>query len=226
MQKHLIYTAEDDDSIRELITYALTNEGYDTRAFADADALLLACEQKIPDLILLDIMMPGTDGIQALKVFRQKYKSASTSIIMLTAKTTEVNKITGLDAGADDYMTKPFSVLELMARIRANLRKKTTDVASGEVKIGSVSLNQETRTVIVADKKVTLTNKEFELLKMLMLNAGNVVARDNLLKEIWGYEYFGETRTIDIHMKNLREKLGTSGECIQSIRGIGYLFAA
>ncbi|MCL2591793.1 MAG: response regulator transcription factor [Defluviitaleaceae bacterium] len=223
MKKQLIYTAEDDDSIRELITYAITNEGYDVRAFSSADTLLQECEKLLPDLILLDIMMAGTDGIKALKDFRQKYKSASTSVIMLTAKASEMNKIAGLDAGADDYITKPFSVLELMARIRANLRKKSAVISSSEIIVNSIVLNQESRVVLVENKKITLTNKEFELLKYLMLNVGNVVERDTLLKEIWGYEYFGETRTIDIHMKNLREKLGTSAEAIQSVRGVGYI---
>ncbi|MCL2521629.1 MAG: response regulator transcription factor [Erysipelotrichales bacterium] len=223
MKKQLIYTAEDDESIKELICYALTNEGYDVMAFSDADILLSECEKRIPDLILLDIMMSGTDGIEALKIFRGKYKSAGTAIIMLTAKASEINKITGLDAGADDYITKPFSVLELMARIRANLRKKTISISNNEIKVNSIILNQESRIVLVGEKKIALTNKEFELLKFLMLSVGNVVERELLLKEIWGYEYFGETRTIDIHMKNLREKLGVAGEAIQSIRGIGYI---
>jgi len=223
MKKQLIYTAEDDDSIRELITYAITNEGYEVAGFSSADALLKECEKQVPDLILLDIMMAGTNGIEALKTFRQKYSSAVTSIIMLTAKASEMNKIAGLDAGADDYITKPFSVLELMARIRANLRKKTTVIKDSEIRVGAIALNQESRVVLVDGAKVTLTAKEFELLRYLMLNAGNVVERDTLLKEIWGYEYFGETRTIDIHMKNLREKLGEAAEAIQSVRGVGYL---
>ncbi|MCL2862316.1 MAG: response regulator transcription factor [Firmicutes bacterium] len=223
MKKQLIYTAEDDDSIRELITYAITNEGYETKAFSNADELLLECEKQVPDLMLLDIMMSGTDGLQALKIFRQKYKSANTSIIMLTAKSSEMNKIAGLDLGADDYITKPFSVLELMARIRANLRKKTVAIKDSKIKINSIVLNQEQRTVFANNNKISLTNKEFELLRFLMLNSGNVVERDTILKEIWGYEYFGETRTIDVHMKNLREKLGDAGESIQSIRGVGYV---
>jgi len=223
VKNYLIYTAEDDDSIRELISYVVTNEGYAVKSFVNADDLLSECEKKIPDLILLDVMMPGTDGVEALKIFRQKYQSASTPIVMLTAKSSEINKITGLDAGADDYITKPFSVLELMARIRANLRKKVISISDSEIKINSISLNQENRVVLLNDNKVSLTNKEFELLKFLMLNVGNVVNREVLLKEIWGYEYFGETRTIDIHMKNLREKLGTAANAIQSIRGVGYI---
>jgi len=223
MKKQLIYIAEDDESIKELISYAIVNEGYDVMAFSNADALLLECEKIVPDLMLLDIMMAGTDGIEALKIFRQKYKSAGTAIIMLTAKSSEINKIAGLDAGADDYITKPFSVLELMARIRANLRKKIALIEDTKIKVNSIILNQESRIVLLEGNKITLTNKEFELLKFLMLSAGNVIDRELLLKEIWGYEYFGETRTIDIHMKNLREKLGIAGEAIQSVRGIGYV---
>jgi len=223
MKKQLIYIAEDDESIKELISYAIVNEGYDVMAFSNADALLLECEKIVPDLMLLDIMMAGTDGIEALKIFRQKYKSAGTAIIMLTAKSSEINKIAGLDAGADDYITKPFSVLELMARIRANLRKKIALIEDTKIKVNSIILNQESRIVLLEGNKITLTNKEFELLKFLMLSAGNVIDRELLLKEIWGYEYFGETRTIDIHMKNLREKLGIAGEAIQSVRGIGYI---
>ncbi|MCL2556255.1 MAG: response regulator transcription factor [Firmicutes bacterium] len=223
MKKQLIYIAEDDDSIRDLVSYAIANDGYAIVSFSSADALLIECEKQVPDLILLDIMMPSTDGLSALKIFRQKYKSANTKIIMLTAKASEVNKITGLDAGADDYITKPFSVLELLARIRANLRKKTAAIIDSEIKINSIILNQESRTVLVDDIKVMLTNKEFELLKFLMLNVGNVVKRDILLKEIWGYDYFGDTRTIDIHIKNLKAKLSGNADAIQSIRGIGYI---
>jgi len=223
MNKQLIYTAEDDDSIRELINYAIANEGYEVVSFCNADLLLQECDKKIPDLIVLDVMMPGTDGIQALKIFRQKYSSAATSVILVTAKSNEINKIAGLDAGADDYITKPFSVLELMARIRANLRKRVAAVGSGEIKINSITLSQESRTVKLEGTRVSLTNKEFELLKYLMLNAGTAIDREMLLKEIWGYEYFGETRTIDIHIKNLKSKLGLAGEAIQSIRGVGYI---
>jgi two-component system alkaline phosphatase synthesis response regulator PhoP len=168
-------------------------------------------------------MMPGTDGLTALKIFRDKYKSAGTKIIMLTAKSSEISKITGLDSGADDYITKPFSVLELMARIRANLRKKSVSVENGNLQVNSIILNQESRIVTVCGAEVSLTQKEFELLKFLMINAGNVVEREKLLKEIWGYEYYGESRTVDIHMKNLREKLGAESVAIQSVRGVGYI---
>jgi len=224
MSQYLIYSAEDDDAIRDLIEYAIKGEGFEAKVFADADKMLLECEKRIPDLILLDIMMPGTDGISALKIFKEKYKSADTRIIMLSAKNSEINKITGLDAGADDYIVKPFSVLELMARIRANLRKKAaTPMPQSKLEANNIVLSQESRTVTANEKEITLTHKEFELLKFLMLNVGNVVERDKLLKEIWGYEYFGESRTVDIHIKNLRDKLGVEGDAIQSVRGVGYI---
>jgi len=223
MNQYLIYIAEDDEAIRELVEYAIKTEGYDIKAFDNADASLLECEKDIPDLILLDIMMPGTDGITALKMFRDTYKFAETAIIMLTAKVSEINKIAGLDAGADDYITKPFSVLELMARIRSNLRKKAKPISNKILAVNSIVLNQEARTVTVGNKKITLTAKEFELLKLLMLNAGNILERERVFLEIWASEYLGESRTIDIHIKNLREKLGDEGEAIQSIRGTGYI---
>ncbi|MCL2822130.1 MAG: response regulator transcription factor [Firmicutes bacterium] len=223
MSQYLIYTAEDDDAIRELVEYAIRSEGYNVLAFADADALLLECDKQIPDLILLDIMMPKTDGIAALKMFKSKYKSADTRIIMLTAKASEINKITGLDAGADDYITKPFSVLELLARVRANLRKIPFAQNSPILRANSISLNKEARVVLINDVEISLTTKEFELLKYLMQNAGNVAQRENILKDIWGYDYLGESRIVDIHIKNLREKLGAEGDSIQSIRGVGYI---
>ena len=214
---------EDDDAIRELVIYALNQEKLLVKAFVRAEEMLAECAKVVPDLILLDIMLPGIDGIEALKRFRAGYKSADTRIIMLTAKGSEINKVTGLDAGADDYITKPFSILELAARVRANLRKKTIKPAGGELKVNSIVLNQDTRTVSVNAEEINLTRKEFELLRFLMLNAGAATERETLLKEIWGFEYFGETRTVDIHMKNLKRKLGAQSESIQSVRGVGYM---
>ena len=223
MDRYLIYCAEDDDAIRELVVYAAKTDGHDVRGFNSADALLSACEKRLPDLVVLDIMMPGTDGLTALKNFREKYASADTRIIMLTAKTGEIDRITGLDAGADDYMSKPFSILELLARIRANLRKKMIGQRGGEFRLNSIVMNLNSRGVTVAGEDVRLTYKEFELLRYLMLNVGIVVEREQLLKEIWETEYFGESRTVDIHIKNLREKLKAEGESIRSVRGVGYM---
>ena len=225
MEKTLIYSVEDDDAIRDLIAYALKSEGYEVKSFADAESCLAEAEKTLPELILLDIMLPGKDGMETLKILREKYKSANLKIIMLTAKASEINKVQGLDAGADDYITKPFSVLELAARVRANFRKKNAGIDGGIIKIGVVTLNQNSRMAVADGDVLRLTAKEYELLKYLMLNAGTVAERDKLLKEIWGYEYFGESRTVDNHIKNLREKLGAAGSMIESVRGSGYILS-
>ena len=224
MDKQLIYSVDDDDAIRELIAYVVKSEGYEVKSFVTAEDMLSETEKCAPNLILLDIMLPKMDGIEALKILREKYRSADIKVIMLTAKASEINKVTGLDAGADDYITKPFSVLELMARIRANLRKKTAPIENNEIRVSSVTLNQSGRKVAAGGAEINLTAKEFELLRYLMLNAGTVLGRDRLLKDIWGFDYFGESRTVDNHIKNLREKLGAAGRAIESVRGAGYIF--
>lgn len=218
----LIYNVEDDESIRELIYYALTNAGYEVVSFDIAEAMLSALEKRIPDLITLDIMLPGMDGIEALKIIRAKYKNVGIKILMLTAKTSELNKISGLELGADDYITKPFSTLELTARIKAHLRKYSTVANDGSLSFGGLWLNPSARAVTSDGEAVTLTYKEFDILHILMKNAGTVVAREELLRDLWGGEYFGESRTVDIHIKNLRAKLKTNGDCIVSVRSVGY----
>ncbi len=219
---HTVYCVEDDPGIRELVNYALKSEGFITKVFERAEDMLIECEKELPNLILLDIMLPGIDGIDALKILRQKYSSAPLRIIMLTAKTGESSKVDGLDSGADDYITKPFSVLELIARVKAHLRGVKTD--GDIIELGDITLDAKSRTVKVGGKNVVLTAKEFDILRHLMLNAGAVLSREDLVKDIWGFEYFGESRTVDIHIKNIRSKLGASGEAIQSIRGVGYKF--
>lgn len=222
--KQLIYSVEDDESIRELIKYALINEGFEVAVFENAEDMLKALEDAPPQLILIDIMLPKMNGIEALKFIREKYKSVNIKIIMLTAKNSEISKVSGLNDGADDYVTKPFSVLELIARIKANLRKFSIDVIDGGTfSFSGICLNTLNRTVTVDGTDVSLTYKEFELLLTLIKNAGVILEREKLLKEIWGYEYFGESRTVDIHIKNLRTKLGKYSECIQSVRGAGYI---
>ena len=222
MQKQLIYIVEDDESIRELVTYALSSEGFETTAFETAESMLDALPKKLPQLILLDIMLPGMDGIALLRHIRAEYKNLNIKIIMLTAKSSEINKVTGLNLGADDYIAKPFSVLELAARVKANLRKYSVDIANDVLSFNDLEINIASREVSIADKKITLTLKEFELLKILMENIGNVVEREKLLDKVWGYEYYGQTRTLDIHIKTLREKLGAYGENIITYRGVGY----
>lgn len=223
MSKQLIYSVEDDESIRDLINYALTNEGYEVVSFADAEDMLNQLSIRIPELILLDIMLPGIDGIQTLKLIREKYKNINIRIIMLTAKNNEISKISGLNSGADDFITKPFSVLELIARIKANLRKFSIDVANDTLSMSGIQLNTKTRSVSIDGKNINLTLKEYELLKFLLNNVNNAISRETLINEIWGFEYFGDTRTVDIHIKNLRAKLENYSDCIVSIRGIGYI---
>jgi len=214
----LIYSVEDDESIRELISYALVNAGFQVASFVTAEEMLGKFEKEIPELVILDIMLPGLDGLEALKKIREKHKDVK--VIMLTAKKAEHNRVQGLDSGADDYITKPFSVLELVARVKAHLRTATK--SGGEIVCGGVVINPSARTVTSKGKLATLTYKEFELLLALVKKAGTVISREELLQEVWGYEYYGESRTVDIHIKNLRTKLGTSGNCIVSVRGVGY----
>jgi len=216
----LIYNVEDDESIRELVRYALESAGYEVASFERAEEMLIAFETCLPDLIVLDIMLPGMDGMTALKKIKTDYPNIK--VIMLTAKTAEINKVQGLDSGADDYISKPFSVLELQARVRAHLRNLSISEANKIIDIGSIKINTLSHSVTVNDKEVFLTYKEFELLTYLAKNIGIAISRDILLKNIWGFDFVGETRTVDIHIKNLRNKLGTSGDRILSIRGVGY----
>ncbi|MDR3185319.1 MAG: response regulator transcription factor [Christensenellaceae bacterium] len=221
--KQLIYSVEDDDSIRELINYALINEDFEVVSFITAEACLSAFEKRLPSLLLLDIMLPGMDGIEALEFVRRKYKNLDIKIIMLTAKNSEMNKVIGLNCGADDYITKPFSVLEFIARIKAHLRQRSVGVSDGIIEISGVRLNPRSREVEVCGQSINLTYLEFEILKTLMENSGNVMTREMLLTDIWGTDYFGESRTVDIHIKNIRAKLDKKKDLIVSARGVGYI---
>lgn len=223
MGKQLILIVEDDDSIRELLCYALSSEGYAVSSFSNAEDMLCAVEKQMPDLVLLDVMLPGLDGIEALKVLRERYRSVNLRIIMLTAKSSEVNKISGLNAGADDYITKPFSVLELVARVKANLRKFTVETSGETLWFNNIQIKTGSREVFVKEEKIELTFKEFELLCKLVFEANKVVPREKLLSEIWGYDYVGETRTLDIHINTLRKKLKDEGNNILAVRGAGYI---
>ena len=224
MNKQLIFIVEDDESIRELLKYTLSSEGFDVSVFENAESMLAALKTKMPKLILLDIMLPDMDGIEALTIIREEYKTVNTKVIMLTAKNSEINKVSGLNLGADDYITKPFSVLELVARIKANLRKYAVELSDEILSYKQLKIHTASREVFVGENKINLTMKEFELLKILMQNLGNVMERDFLLEKIWGYNYFGQTRTLDIHIKTLREKLGECGDFIITYRGVGYAF--
>ena len=221
-----IYVVEDDDNIRDLIRIALEGFGYVVSAFEMAEDALKNIEADQPDLAVFDLMLPGMDGLSAIKKIRKNDSLADMPIIILTAKDREFDKVAGLDGGADDYMTKPFGVMELAARIRSLLRRRARNQADEEIleKYG-ISLNKKTREVTSRGKKVELTLKEYELLLYLMENHSRVATRDELLNHIWGYDYDGETRTLDMHIRTLRQKLGEEGAfCIRTVRGVGYRF--
>jgi two-component system alkaline phosphatase synthesis response regulator PhoP len=216
----IIYTIEDEDNIRELLLYALKNAGFNAVGFSDGRSFFAAKE--LPDLILLDILLPGEDGVSILKKIRNNPATEKIPVIMLTAKGTEYDKIKGLDTGADDYITKPFSVMEVISRIKAVLRRAQNIEKNDELTVGKIVLNTEKRLVTAGGNEVILTYKEFELLFYLMRNKGVVMSRDKILIQLWGYDYDGENRTVDMHIKTLRQKLGSAGDCIKTIRNIGY----
>jgi len=217
-----IYIVEDDDSIRELVLYALKNE-FTVTGFETPRDFRAALEKEPPDLVLLDIMLPGEDGISIIKSLKAAGKTKDLPVIMLTARDRELDRVTGLDAGADDYVTKPFSVLELMSRIRAVLRR-TGYVSEPEKTLAyeNVSLSPEKYAVTVNGGNITLTHKEFELLRLLMENCGRVLTRNRILAAVWDMDFEGETRTVDMHIKTLRQKLGPDGNIISTVRGVGY----
>lgn len=218
-----IYVVEDDDNIREMVTYALETSGFETKGFADGSEVIFAIEKEIPKLILLDIMLPGSDGISILKNLKQSNRYRNIPIIMLTAKGREIDRIKGLDLGADDYITKPFSVMEAIARVKAVLRRYQNNIEpKNEIIVGNIELNNKKHEVLVSNEEVILTYKEYELLYYLMLNKGIVLSRDKILEKVWGYDYGGVSRTVDMHIKSLRQKLGDSGAYIITIRNVGY----
>lgn len=218
----MIYIVEDDESIRELVLYALKNEGYSGKGCRDFEEFKAALEEDSPALVLLDIMLPGKDGISILKWMREgKYKEVP--VIMLTAKSAEIDKVRGLDLGADDYVTKPFSVLELMARIRARIRRGNDSESMNEITIKDLTIIPEKRRVNVDGKDVSLGFKEYELLYYLAQNKGIVLSRDKIMDAVWGYDYLGESRTVDVHIAFLRQKLGKSGMMIKTVRNVGYI---
>ena len=222
----MIYCVEDDAGIRELVVYTLQNTGLEARGFADGEALFAALREQKPDLLLLDIMLPGEDGISILRRLRAVRETAKLPVILLTAKNTEYDKVVGLDSGADDYVAKPFGMMELGARIRAVLRR-TQDSPPGEgggrpLVAGSICVDERAHSVHVGADEVQLTLKEYQLLCLLMKNQGAVLTRDVLLENIWGYGNESETRTVDVHIRTLRQKLGAGGALIETVRGVGY----
>lgn len=221
----MIYYVEDDGGIRQLVVYTLNNSGFEAVGFEDGAGLFAALKKKMPDLILLDLMLPGEDGISILKRLRADGQTAGLPVIILTAKNGEYDKVVGLDQGADDYVTKPFGMMELLSRIRAVLRRSgaaNASTTSSKIRIGGILLDDDAHEVFVYEKKVELTLKEYQLLKLLMENKNKVLTRDTILERVWGYNFDGETRTADVHVRTLRSKLGQEGNLIETVRGVGY----
>ena len=221
-----IYCVEDDINIRELVEYTLKQTGFEVAGFEDAKSFFAAVEEKVPDLVLLDIMLPDKDGMEILKELRQKPITQELPIIMLTAKSSQIDKIKGLDSGADDYMTKPFDIMELISRINALLRRLSPTKSADTLVYRDIMLNFAKHTVSVGDEAVSLTYKEFEILRMLIENQGTVLTRDMLMNKVWGTDFEGETRTVDVHIRTLRQKLGNAGEYIETVRNVGYKMGA
>ena len=219
----MIYFVEDDNSIRKLVLYSLINAGMEAEGFAHPAQFWKAMERNIPQVIILDIMLPEEDGISILRKLREDKRTKCTQVILLTAKSSEYDKVIGLDAGADDYVTKPFGMMELVARVRSALRRAGHTGASSAVYThGCLSVDSNRHLVQVNGNEVTLTLKEFQLLALLLEHTDTVLTRDNLLSTIWGYDFDGSSRTIDVHIRTLRQKLGPAGGYIHTIRGIGY----
>lgn len=218
----MIWCVDDDNTIRDIEVYTLTQTGFEAKGFADGLSMLEALKTEKPELIVLDIMLPGKDGVEILKEIRSNPDTRKIPVIMATAKGTEMDKIQGLDTGADDYLVKPFGVMEMVARIKAVLRRCESDEKEETLTIGEITLSDKEHLVTVNGEKVVLTFKEFEILKLFMQSPGIVFSRDKLLSEVWGIDYLGESRTVDMHIKTLRQKLGIAGSFIETVIGVGY----
>ena len=216
----MIYLLEDDDSIRDVVLYTLQSQGMEAKGFLRPSAFWEAMAEHIPSLVLLDIMLPEEDGISVLKTLRSSARTCRLPVIMLTAKGTEYDKVLGLDAGADDYLAKPFGMMELLSRIRALLRR--TQQETDTYRCGVLAVDQARHTVTVNGQEVALTQKEFEVLCLLLKNKGQVLSRERLIEDVWGYAFTGESRTVDVHVRTLRQKLGEAGAYIETVRGYGY----
>lgn len=224
----MIFCVEDDVSIRDLMVYALKTSGYDAQGVNDGRELFEGLgeapnSKDIPQLIMLDIMLPGDDGLEILRKLKANPVTKKIPVIMTTAKGTEFDKVIGLDTGADDYLTKPFGMMEMIARVNAVLRRVEASTDNDSImKHGDLTLNSDTHKVTVGNKNINLTLKEFELLQIFLQSPGYVFTRENLLANVWGVNYAGETRTVDVHIGTLRTKLGGYGKCIETVRGVGY----
>ena len=218
-----IYIVEDDVNIREIERYALKNSGYEVEEFESGESLFKRLERAVPSLLLLDIMLPDEDGLEILEKLRANKNTAAIPIIMVTAKTSELDKVKGLDFGADDYITKPFGVMELISRVKALLRRSGRTHSSPVLTFQNIKMEEDKHVVSVSEKPCELTFKEYELLKLLLTNAGIVVGRDTILEKVWGTDFEGESRTLDMHIKTLRKKLGDAGVYIKTVRNVGYI---
>lgn len=217
-----IYVVEDDQNIREIESFALKNSGYEVEDFACAGDFYKRIERVLPDLVMLDIMLPDRDGLDILKDLRSRVDTRRLPIIMVTAKTTEIDKVKGLDQGADDYLTKPFGVMELISRVKALLRRSSGLQEDAVLQFQNLQMNLEKHRVSIGGETIELTFKEFELLRIFMQNAGIVLQRETLMNKVWGTDYEGESRTLDMHIKTLRQKIGEYGNHIKTVRNVGY----
>lgn len=222
----MIFCVEDDREIRDLMLYALGSAGFEARGFADGEAFFRGLEEARPELVMLDIMLPGEDGIEILKRLRGKGTTEDIPVIMATAKGTEYDKVIGLDLGADDYLAKPFGMLEMVSRVKAVLRRSRPREMSEILRAGALELNRREHTVTVNGERIMLTLKEYQLLQIFLDNPGRVFTRDQLLEQVWGASYAGETRTVDVHIGTLRAKLGACGNAVETIRGVGYRYSS
>ncbi len=220
----MIYLVEDDPSIRKLVSYALSNNGFEVQSFENGEDMFKLLSSIKPELFLLDIMLPGLSGLEILAKLKSESAWREIPVIMLTAKSTEYDKVLGLDSGADDYIPKPFGMMELLSRIRAVLRRYEHPKDKNDVSYGRIVISPSSHTVKVDGKKIELTLKEFNLLLYLMENEGIVLDRDSILNTVWGYSFDGENRTVDVHIRHLREKLGDEGQRIETVKGVGYRF--
>ncbi|MBQ4131236.1 MAG: response regulator transcription factor [Clostridia bacterium] len=218
----MIWCVDDDNTIRDIEVYTLEQTGFKARGFADGISMLEALKTEKPMLIVLDIMLPEKDGVEVLKEIKQNPETRKIPVIMATAKGTEMDKIQGLDTGADDYLVKPFGVMEMISRIKAVLRRCEPDEKEEAISIGEITLSEKEHLVTVNGERKVLTFKEFEILKLFMQSPGIVFSRDKLLWEVWGVDYLGESRTVDMHIKTLRQKLGNAGSRIETVIGVGY----
>lgn len=218
----LIYIVEDDSNIREIETIALKNSGHVVHAFETAKEFFHKVEERLPDLVLLDVMLPDENGYEIVKKIRKNPATRKVPVIMVTAKTQEIDMIKGLDDGADDYIKKPFSIMELISRVKALLRRTSAE-ENRILQLDALTLDHERHAVYIAEKSVELTFKEYELLRLLLLNVGVVVSRENIMIQVWGTDFEGESRTVDMHIKTLRQKLGEMGTRIKTVRNVGYV---